>query len=257
MLLILFFIAATGNSQFSLSAISAQSQSTEIPDEAVFRLIVHNDTADSITLKWRLFDSFANAVDWDDYVIEIDGVGFTANVRSNTFGIESTDSALFDYRVNPKYETGMESGKFCVFDPTDSLNTLTCLTVSLNATNPDTLEFWLDSVFVYIVDGDTLEYYEGNLVPLTIKNMDSEKMVLSQNAPNPFAYTTQIEFAKIESNNAWIAVYDQQGTLVKNYKLKTGQRILTIDDRLKPGLYVYRLEINGMSYSSKKMQVSQ
>lgn len=82
------------------------------------------------------------------------------------------------------------------------------------------------------------------------------KAILLQNKPNPFKESTAIECVVPEgSSDAFICVYDLQGSQVKRFDInERGNCSVIIDGSLlKPGMYIYTLIIDGSEIDSKKM----
>lgn len=82
------------------------------------------------------------------------------------------------------------------------------------------------------------------------------KATLLQNKPNPFKESTAIECVVPEgSSDAFICVYDLQGSQVKRFDInERGNCSVIIDgSSLKPGMYIYTLIIDGREIDSKKM----
>jgi len=86
-----------------------------------------------------------------------------------------------------------------------------------------------------------------------------EKFELIQNYPNPFNPTTTISFTLPESGNINLTVYniigEQVAQLFNGYKVAG---IYTIDfnaSELNSGIYIYKIEANGLTKSRKMMLV--
>lgn len=83
-----------------------------------------------------------------------------------------------------------------------------------------------------------------------------EENELFQNTPNPFITSTEIRF-KIKSNsaNAFIGIYDMNGTQIKLEKIHlSGKGSIFIEpNELKPGMYLYSLIVDNRLIDTKTM----
>ncbi len=81
---------------------------------------------------------------------------------------------------------------------------------------------------------------------------------LYQNNPNPFTENTVIKYSvPSDANNAWLYVFDMQGTMLKQMQLDTkSNQIMLHGGDLKPGMYLYTLIVNGKEIDTKKMILS-
>ncbi len=82
---------------------------------------------------------------------------------------------------------------------------------------------------------------------------------LSQNMPNPFTNSTQINYyLPVNSNNAYINFYAMNGALLKSVKLSgNGKGTISVKaNELSSGAYKYALMIDGKIMDSKSMIVS-
>lgn len=89
-----------------------------------------------------------------------------------------------------------------------------------------------------------------------------EKSLLSQNYPNPFSSTTQIEYELTDEASSVISIFDIFGKKVfeiSNPKQSIGNYKISFDgSNLETGLYFYRIEISGakLNYSeARKMLI--
>ena len=86
-----------------------------------------------------------------------------------------------------------------------------------------------------------------------------EENELFQNTPNPFITSTEIRF-KIKSNsaNAFIGIYDMNGTQIKLEKIHPGgQGSISIEpNELRPGMYLYSLIVNNKLIDTKTMVIT-
>jgi trimeric autotransporter adhesin len=86
----------------------------------------------------------------------------------------------------------------------------------------------------------------------------TEKYNLSQNAPNPFNYSSTINYHLPQNvKAASIYIVDCFGHLVKKMDLdKQGEAITIYQSELKAGFYFYYLNIDGEISERKKMIVT-
>ena len=82
--------------------------------------------------------------------------------------------------------------------------------------------------------------------------------ILYQNNPNPFTENTVIKYSVPENvGDAWLYVFDMQGTMLKQLRLDTKtDRIILQGGDLKPGMYLYSLIVNGREVDTKRMILS-
>ncbi|MCK5170407.1 MAG: tail fiber domain-containing protein [Bacteroidales bacterium] len=110
-------------------------------------------------------------------------------------------------------------------------------------------------------DYEELKYKVMTLEMLTNKKLNSDDInsdnpKLFQNNPNPFDKETKISFyLPAEKNNAFIYIYDMQGTQIKSYQLSvTGYSDITLNNiELQPGIYMYSLIVDGQEVDTKRM----
>jgi hypothetical protein len=94
-----------------------------------------------------------------------------------------------------------------------------------------------------------------------IKELDviPSEYTLSQNYPNPFNPTTVINFSIPKAGNVTLKVYNTLGqevaTLVNEYKSASTYQVNFNASDLSSGVYVYRLNVDGYSFSKKMMIV--
>ena len=88
-------------------------------------------------------------------------------------------------------------------------------------------------------------------------NQVVNKFVLEQNYPNPFNPETTINFTIPRNANVSLKVYDVIGrevaVLMNEYKTAGNYSVKFNAGKLSSGLYIYRLEANGISISKKMM----
>ncbi len=86
-----------------------------------------------------------------------------------------------------------------------------------------------------------------------------DEFELYPNTPNPFNPTTQIKFSLPQATDVKLAVYDVLGRRVAtllNGKRKAGEHSVTFEaGNLSSGVYIYRLEAEGVSKSRKMLLV--
>jgi len=82
--------------------------------------------------------------------------------------------------------------------------------------------------------------------------------LLKQNAPNPFAKNTSIQFAlPANATQGQLMVYNMNGTLVKSFTVTKGQNQVTFDKgALTSGNYMYALIVDGKKIDSKTMTLT-
>ncbi|MBK8684776.1 MAG: T9SS type A sorting domain-containing protein [Bacteroidetes bacterium] len=90
--------------------------------------------------------------------------------------------------------------------------------------------------------------------------MDDKGLVatLTQNVPNPFTTDTRISYTiPFQYQSAKIGVYDLNGQELKLLTLNApiGEVIIQ-GGKLKPGMYIYTLIVDGKTLSSKKMTLT-
>ena len=81
---------------------------------------------------------------------------------------------------------------------------------------------------------------------------------LYQNSPNPFNASTVIKYSvPFGAGDAWIYVFDMQGTMLKQMRLDTNaDRTVINGSELQPGMYLYSLIVNGKEIDTKRMILS-
>ncbi|HEY3371688.1 MAG TPA: tail fiber domain-containing protein [Prolixibacteraceae bacterium] len=90
----------------------------------------------------------------------------------------------------------------------------------------------------------------------TIQNSSENKARLDQNIPNPFTKVTQIGcFIPRDSNSSYIYNYSINGTPLQRYPIQGKEKqVVTIDGtHLVPGIYLYKLIVDGQEIDTKKM----
>ena len=101
----------------------------------------------------------------------------------------------------------------------------------------------------YVAAGD-------DLAPIPVTNL--------RNFPNPFNPSTTIAFESKAAGEASLAIYNMKGQLVRNLhngEIKSGSNSFVWDGFdnngkiVATGIYLYRLDLNGVSYSRKMMMM--
>ncbi|TAL67085.1 MAG: T9SS type A sorting domain-containing protein [Bacteroidetes bacterium] len=115
---------------------------------------------------------------------------------------------------------------------------------------------WFDDVVV------STEY----IGPITSVKYDDNrnKFEVYDNFPNPFQYTSNIEYTLPKAGNVAIKIYAQQGQLVRDLysgSIDAGKHIATWDGRTDAGseapngVYMYRIQFEGHTISGKMLVV--
>ena len=95
-----------------------------------------------------------------------------------------------------------------------------------------------------------------NIFSGTVPINSAIDVMLEQNQPNPFNQNTIIRY-KIPANaNAQMLVYDATGLLVKTLQAPESGQVQIHSYDLKPGVYTYRLSVNGKPSVSRKMVIA-
>jgi photosystem II stability/assembly factor-like uncharacterized protein len=101
------------------------------------------------------------------------------------------------------------------------------------------------------VDNDGSSQYIGNAVEITIGA--PAQVVLYQNYPNPSNSSTGISFDLAKNGNVRLVVTDMAGRIVgtiQDGQMQAGHYTMNFDgSNLPAGTYIYRMEVNGTSYS--------
>lgn len=242
------------NAQYSVDADHDSVKVAEVGDDVEFHHYVKNTGNDTVNLKWRLFPDFTGVDDWEDYVCEGILLCFPSTVRSNEFSVASGDSVEIFHHVEAKNVAGTGDSKICFFDPSDSSNTVNCVTVQVEALMPDTLEVYIGSQAVYVIDGDTYEIYDGTYVPLGVEDEVIFDVELGQNVPNPFKDNTTISYS-LDGMNGEVLIHDLTGKLIQKHVLHAQAGKIQLGSDLQAGMYFYSLYNDGQHVDTKRMQV--
>jgi len=98
-----------------------------------------------------------------------------------------------------------------------------------------------------------------NSLAVLIDGSNSEKAMLAQNTPNPFASNTSIEYFVPSSAKSAVMVFtDITGKEIKTMKIQeNGVGSLDVSIKEMPiGIYSYSLIVDGQSIATKKMVLS-
>ncbi len=91
----------------------------------------------------------------------------------------------------------------------------------------------------------------------SLQENDEQSGQLLQNVPNPFTYTTTIEYTLEEDAFVSLIIFDFTGKKIKSLNLGSinhGSHLTTFySSELRTGIYLYALEINGRLSQMKKM----
>jgi len=241
-----------GQSQFSVDFDPDTNRNAEVFESVEFEYVVKNETDSILELKWRRFSDWSSTTDWWEYLIEFSYCGILS--PSFSFIIQPNDSLIWWHRVELDEGDGSGSSTVCFFEPKDSLNTVTCGTVTVNAIYPDTYRVYVDTGFVYVINGDTHIIYEGEYAPLGIDMNSEQQSDLSQNVPNPFMGSTNINYS-LEGSEGELLIHDIKGNLVLEHRLHNQHGTVAVGHGLKPGIYIYTLFDDGEPIDTKRMQV--
>ena len=89
-----------------------------------------------------------------------------------------------------------------------------------------------------------------------VSSLDEFSLVLSQNTPNPFSSSTDIEVSVPSSvSTAILLVHDMNGKQIKRVNIPSRgvSHISVTSDGLTEGTYIYSLLANGKVVATKKM----
>jgi hypothetical protein len=112
------------------------------------------------------------------------------------------------------------------------------------------------------VSNQTLKYYIINIAPnnvTALRDIDTDKITLSQNFPNPSSTTTDIQFYVQGQHEATVSVYNMLGDVVASKTIKTavGENTVTINSsELAAGTYMYTLTYKGAKATKRMIVLS-
>jgi hypothetical protein len=88
-----------------------------------------------------------------------------------------------------------------------------------------------------------------------IATINSETAVLYQNTPNPFTEQTEIRYSiPVNVKQAFICIFDMQGTMLKKMDVSTNSKLITIQgSEFVAGMYLYSLVADGKEVDTKRM----
>jgi hypothetical protein len=241
-----------GQTQFSVEFDPDTNRDAEVFDDVWFTHVLRNETDSLLEMKWRLFSDFSNTPEWDEYMIEFFWCGVFSS--SFSFTLDTIDSMAWDQHIMLNEGAGTGSSKICFFEPKDSLNTVRCATMTVNAVYPDTYRVYVDTGFVYVINGDTHIIYEGEYAPLGVEMKSEQQSKLGQNVPNPFTGSSTIN-CTLEGSTGEIVIHDIKGNLVQKHILDRQHGTVRLGRGLKPGIYIYTLCDSGDPIDSRRMQV--
>ncbi|MES2513238.1 MAG: T9SS type A sorting domain-containing protein [Bacteroidota bacterium] len=108
------------------------------------------------------------------------------------------------------------------------------------------------------LSGQILNYYIINIAPAVgVRELENDRISLSQNFPNPASLTTDITFYVEGQDDATVTVYNMLGDVAAQQTVKTvvGENKVTIHTaELAAGTYMYTLKYKGAS-ATKRMIV--
>lgn len=122
------------------------------------------------------------------------------------------------------------------------------------------LQQYINNGQVFLMNDDNNEP-DMSYAPRNTKiaqNQINNACKLYQNAPNPFSERTMIKFdIPSDKNNAYIAIYDLQGTLKKQINIDAKQGHVTLEAAtLTPGMYLYSLIVDNKEMDTKRMIIA-
>ena len=161
-----------------------------------------------------------------------------------------SDADFAWYEVNPTTKAILDSIKWDTTGTNPKLCTTRGIDFSLGG----------DTAYVAGSDGSAIEMFVRTLVSVEpVKDAVPHDYVLSQNFPNPFNPTTEIQFTVKGSGQTTLKVYDLLGkevaTLVDEHMNAGTYRTRFDATGLSSGTYIYTLTQNGTRLSNKMMLV--
>ncbi len=223
---------------------------------------------DTITIPIYLEKDFARTINGVTYWLE--DLSFEANFSYNPrvlkfISAKSTINGEFNFatqlkQINMKFGKvfNLKSGKIA------ELKFLTVVPDSLfTEMNVETLNFVTDSIMfldIIPISEKSVLICNGSC-NLTYMNYSTNLPILKQNAPNPFANSTKIEFTLQERAATSFRIFNSTGELVKtvldgSIVMIPGNYTIEIDaSEFENGIYYYELQ-NGIFRDLKKMVIT-
>lgn len=104
----------------------------------------------------------------------------------------------------------------------------------------------------------TKSYFVNYIIP-NVAKLDTNifEPTLGQNYPNPLIYKTVIEYIIPSKSKSYIYIFNENG-IKMSIELDSKENEIIIEkdpEKLKPGLYYYKLVVNNKIIDTKKMQV--
>jgi hypothetical protein len=95
----------------------------------------------------------------------------------------------------------------------------------------------------------------GNRISTSAGEFSVNDFKMEQNVPNPFNGSTVIRYSLPNGiRNAFIGIYNLQGTQLQRYDRLNGTSQITVNaNNLQPGIYIYALVAEGQEVMSKRM----
>lgn len=123
---------------------------------------------------------------------------------------------------------------------------------------PETQYFWrVRVVYEGLHKGDWSEAWSFETEDGTFLAEKEERETAIQNHPNPFTYTTEIQYHLPESGQVQLNIYDITGqkiTTLLDERQSPGEHRVSFDGSSQPeGMYFYRLKFGDKGYTGKMM----
>lgn len=251
--LLLTFFPFIGFAQLNAEWHSEDIQYGFLGDDIGFDYTLTNDTNVTLDITWRFEHELANSTGtWEDYMCEGIFVCWPSFVRRNTFQLEAGQEVDMYHHIQTF--SGGDTGTFVstahIWVGNDSLNAM-----EFTVTVVVGLKTEIDGTTAYIIHGDTFEMWDGELVPLSVNSVEAESIThLTQNSPNPFSFSSVVNY-NLESGEAGkLVIYDLVGKEVQTMPLNSRSGIVTLSG-LEAGVYFYSLWADDRLIDSKRMQV--
>ena len=192
-------------------------------------------------------------------------LGNSDNPLDHTFGVVVIPAAGFwlGYQgQDSSFSTDLDSSGDTIIFSDSNNNILSIVLGASQELNGVTLSQSFDSNGVGCYTDATPE--ETNGVCVTLGNHEEsilpEEVILYQNYPNPFNPVTTMKFSLWKDAYVNFNIYDLNGNLILNLlkgNLASGNRSIEwngvdhFGQKVSAGIYVYRLEIDGIAYNKK------